>query len=295
MTTATTTVTANPMLEWALYLAGMGWPVFPLRPRTKRQPAVKDWENRATTDAARIRRCWAADRFNIAVATGPARLVVIDCDMPKDDEPGPDGANALAALAAERGGPLPDTFTVTTPSGGRHLYYRCPPGVRLRNTQRVLCANVDTRAGGGYVVAPGSVTDEGGYELADEREPAELPAWLVQACAVRPAAANSAPVQIRSTDPTAYGSAALRGETERVRTAQPGRHNEVLSSAAYTIGRKVGAGLIDHYTARAELIAAGRTLIGTDHWPPTLTEVARVVDAGLTKGASNPVRRKDAA
>jgi hypothetical protein len=69
----------------------------------------------------------------------------------------------------------------------------------------------------------------------------------------------------------------------------------VLSSAAYTIGRKVGAGLIDHHTARAELIAAGETLIGSAHWPPNAREVARVVDAGLTKGASNPVLRKDIA
>jgi hypothetical protein len=32
---------------------------------------------------------------------------------------GPDGATALAA---QRGGPIPATYTVTTPSGGRHLY-----------------------------------------------------------------------------------------------------------------------------------------------------------------------------
>ncbi|PRX47952.1 bifunctional DNA primase/polymerase-like protein [Prauserella shujinwangii] len=294
-TSVTTTAAPNPMLDWALYLAGLGWPVFPLRPGTKRQPAVKDWENRASTDPVRIRRCWTADRWNIGVATGPAGLVVVDLDAPKDGDHGPDGAAALAALAAERGGPLPATFTVATPSGGRHWYYRCPPGVRLRNTQGQVCAHVDTRAGGGYVVGPGSVTAEGGYELLDERAPAELPAWLVQASSVRPAAANSAPLEIRSASPTAYGSAALRGEVQRVRDAQPGTYNAVLSSAAYTIGRKVGAGLIDHTSARAELIAAGETLIGSAHWPPHAREVARVVDAGLAKGASNPVRRKDAA
>jgi hypothetical protein len=105
----------------------------------------------------------------------------------------------------------------------------------------------------------------------------------------------SAPVQIRATDATAYGSAALRGETQRVRDAAPGTYNEVLSSAAYTIGRKVGAGLLDHTSARAELIAAGETLIGSAHWPPNAREVARVVDTGLTKGAANPVRRREVA
>jgi bifunctional DNA primase/polymerase-like protein len=51
MTTATTSST-NPLPEWALYFAALGWPVFPLRPLTKRQAAVKDWEHRATTRSA---------------------------------------------------------------------------------------------------------------------------------------------------------------------------------------------------------------------------------------------------
>ncbi|OXM70746.1 MULTISPECIES: bifunctional DNA primase/polymerase [Amycolatopsis] len=288
--------TDSPLTEWALFLAGMGWPVFPLRPGTKRQPAIKNWEQRATTDLGRIRRAWAADAWNIAVATGPARLVVVDLDVPKGEESGPDGATALTALAEQRGGPLPDTFTVTTPSGGRHLYFQAPPGVRLRNSQGQLCPRVDTRAGGGYVVGPGSVTEQGGYELADERDPAELPAWLVQLCTEKATpSATSQPVTLRAGNPSAYGAAALRGECDRIRAADPGRHNETLASAAYTIGRKVGAGLIDHATARAELIAAGQTLIGPEHWPPNDAEVARVVDAGLTAGSRNPVRRKEAA
>src|SRR3981081_55957 len=104
MSTATTH-TATPdadnplLLDWALYIAAMGWHVFPLAPGTKRQPAVKDWENRATTDPDRIRRCWTADRWNIGVATGPSGLVVVDLDIPKDGDTGPDGATALAAVA----------------------------------------------------------------------------------------------------------------------------------------------------------------------------------------------------
>jgi hypothetical protein len=222
-------------------------------------------------------------------------LVVVDLDMPKDGDTGPDGPTAFTALAAERGGPIPATYAVITPSGGSHRYFVAPPGVRLRNTAKHLCPNVDTRAGGGYVVGPGSVLPNGGYELDDDTDPALLPAWLVQAIVEKPAAAYSAPVQIRSTDTGTYGAAALRGEVQRVRDAVPGTYNEVLSTAAYTIGRKVGAGIIPHDTARAELIAAGETLIGSAHWPPNAREVVRVVDAGLTKGASNPILRKDIA
>jgi len=294
-TEGTFTVEHNDLLEWALYLAGMGWPIFPLAPGTKNRPMVKDWEHRAHRDTDRIRRCWESGRFNIAVATGPARLVVVDTDVPDEGKPGPDGWTALTALAADRGGPLPATYTVTTPSGGRHLYYLAPAGTSLRNTQGSIAPHVDTRAGGGYAVGPGSVTDAGAYELADDTDPVELPGWLVQAAAERPATANSAPVQIRSATPTRYGSAALAGECERVRTAGPDTHNAVLSAAAYTIGRKVGADLIDHATARTALIDAAGHMV-TAGCDCTDREITRVVDAGLTAGIRNPVaRRRDAA
>jgi hypothetical protein len=79
--------------------------------------------------------CWYAGAgFGIGIATGPSRLVVLDLDPA--DAGGLDGAARLAALTAARGVQLAATFTVTTPRGGTHLYYRTPSGVRLRNTAR---------------------------------------------------------------------------------------------------------------------------------------------------------------
>lgn len=295
------------LLGWALVLAERGWPVFPLKPGTK-QP--HGWHREAkcprtgrcsrghqtpevyaTTDPGVIRPGWTVP-FNIGVATGPAGLTVIDCDIAKHGDPGPDGDSALADLAARRGGPLPDTHTVTTPSGGRHLYYRTPPGVRLRSTQKHLCPNVDTRSWGGHVVGPGSLTPEGGYELIDEREPAELPAWLVQAIVERPAhtsPATSSASSGRARHPGAYGTTALAGECDRIRHAAPGTHNQVLSTAAYRIGQLIGARVLDHTTAQADLHAAGQTLItGTCGCTPD--EVERVITAGLDAGERNPRR-----
>ncbi|WP_326568033.1 bifunctional DNA primase/polymerase [Amycolatopsis rhabdoformis] len=281
----------NPFQAWSLYLAAMGWPVFPLVPLRK-QPAVRDWENRATTDPARIRRCWdEGDFWNVAVATGPAGLVVVDLDQPKPGQSGPDGATALTELAELRGGPLPATYTVTTPSGGRHLYYLAPAGTHLRSSAGQLASRVDVRAHGGYVVGPGSVTDVGGWELCDDTDPVELPGWLVQACAERASTAISAPREIHAADPNRYGMAALAGECDRVRTAAPEQHNAVLSSAAYTIGRKLGAELIDHATARTELTAAAGHMVAAS-CECTQREVTRVIAAGLTAGARNPVARR---
>lgn len=122
------------LLAAALACARRGWPVFPLAVGGKR-PAVRNWEDRATTDPDRIRRCWAAGAWNIGLATGPAGLVVVDLDRPKPGQEryNPDGsiytgAVGYDATATEAGGAsgMGETFTVATPSGGWHLYFTAP-------------------------------------------------------------------------------------------------------------------------------------------------------------------------
>lgn len=272
--------------DWALHLAARGWAVFPLRPGTK-QPAIRAWETRASTDPDRITRCWHAGGFGIGVACGPSGLVVLDLDPAPDG--GPDGAARLAALAAGRGVELAATFTVTTPRGGTHRYYRRPAGVALRNTAGTLAPAIDTRAAGGYVVAPGTVLPIGGYELLDDTEPPDLPGWLVQALCERRSVTLSAPAEIPCANPTGYTAAAIRGECDRVRHAVAGQHNAVLSRAAYALGQLAGAGLLATETARAELRTAADVLIGAD-CGCTPAEVTRVIATGLAAGAGNPRR-----
>jgi hypothetical protein len=159
----------------------------------------------------------------------------------------------------------------------------------LRNTHDVIGWKIDTRAHGGYVIAPGCPVPPGGYELIDDRDPVELPSWLHQTLTPRPPTALSAPAQIVAANPNGYTAAAVRGETERVRTAAPGQHNAVLCRAAYALGQLVGAGLLDSDSAYAELRTAAGALIGAD-CDCTPTEVARVITAGLNAGARNPRR-----
>ena len=280
-------MSTNQAHDWAQHLASRSWAVFPLVPGTKR-PAIREWEQRASTDPDRIRRCWYEARFGIGIATGPSGLVVLDLDPAATDD-GPDGAAGLTTLAAARGVALAPTFTVATPRGGTHLYYRSPPGVRLRNTAGTLAPRVDTRAEGGYVVGPGTVLPGGGYELVDDTDPVELPAWLVQALTARPAAALSGPTQTPCADPGAYVAAAVAGECDKVQHAPPGQHNAVLCRAAYALGQLVGAGVLAHATARAELVSAGGFLIGAD-CDCTPSEITRVIASGLAAGTRKPRR-----
>ena len=178
--------------EAALAYANSGWPVFPLRPGTKR-PATPDhtaencdgsdprcawhghvgWEARATTDPGRIVRAWDQRPFGIGIACGPAGLLVIDLDVP--DHASVTGPEALARLEHDHGEKLPGTWTVGTPSGGRHLYYLAPRGRQLGNTASRVGPHIDTRAAGGYVVAPPTRISAGEYWIVDDHPPVALP------------------------------------------------------------------------------------------------------------------------
>lgn len=307
----------------ALGLAGRGWPVFPLRAGTKR-PALhghstcrgtgpcaaghRGWEQRATTDPDRIRAAWSAGVFNVGVATGPAGLVVLDLDTAEPGEVSPprwaahgvvDGAGVLAVLLAETGNALPPTYEVATPSGGRHLYFRAPAGLGLRNTAgetgRGLGWKVDTRAGGGYVVAAGSRTPTGVYRAADDQaEATVLPGWLADRLAPPPPPPVPAgPIRTGSGRRDRYLDVALRAETARVTGAAKSQRNVCLYVAAVALGQLVAGGSLPEREARAVLrgACAGHVALGaySGH------QAEKTIASGLRAGAKRPRRIEDAA
>jgi hypothetical protein len=299
------------MMQAALDAAGRGWHVFPLRPGSKR-PAFPDhderhcnrldprcrnghtgWEARATLDERRITRAWTVTPYNVGIACGPARLVVVDLDTPKPSDTPPaewdragirTGADVLAALAAEAGQPYPgDTYTVSTPSGGTHLYFTAPAGAGFRNTAGSLGWLVDTRAEGGYVVAAGSEVDGRAYVVEVDGPAVELPAWLVDR--LRPGELPpQRPVQVTlpSGRAGAYLRAAIEAELARV-TGSPARgHNTALYRAAVALGQLVAGGDLDERDVTAWLTdAAGQ--VGQKPG-----EVARTIASGMRAGANRP-------
>jgi Bifunctional DNA primase/polymerase, N-terminal len=290
--------TRTTLCAWALHFAARDWHVFPITPGAKKPPMIDRWETRASTDPDQIHHWWRHIPYSIGIATGPSGLVVIDLDTAKPGQPIPDqwathginsGTGVLRALARAHGTTLTPTYTVSTPSGGWHLYYTAPTGVRLRNTQAVIGWKIDTRAHGGYVVAPDSLLPPNRYELIDNRDPAELPTWLHQALTPQPPPVISAPAQPVTTNLSGYLAAAVRGECHRVRTAPSGQHNAVLCRAAYALGQLIGAGLLHETTARTELTTAAETLINAD-CDCTPREITRVITTSLTAGARNPRR-----
>ncbi len=155
-----------------------GYTIFPCRPGDKRPKAsFKEAHNQARAPDE-VAHLWAPDiDANIGVLCGwndffQQYLVVLDVD--KD----PGGFESLSDLCAEYG-PLPETYTVNTPSGGKHYYFINEDNIK--NSVSKLGPGLDTRGEGGYVVGEGSLTDKGEYTLASEpQEPAFLPPWVAE-------------------------------------------------------------------------------------------------------------------
>lgn len=150
--------------------------VFPLPPGSK--TAEPGWARRATMSLAVIEESWPPGA-NIGVACRASQVVGLDLDR----HGGPDGVASFARLCADHGQPCPVTFTVATPSGGLHLYFRVPPGTVIGSPIGWL-PGVDVRGpgrrSGGYLAGPGSVTAAGEYRVARDAPITPLPAWLAQ-------------------------------------------------------------------------------------------------------------------
>ncbi|MGY4904531.1 bifunctional DNA primase/polymerase [Streptomyces sp. 900116325] len=265
----------SALLSAALDAAARGWAVFPLRPGGK-PPALhgeascpgtgdcttghRKWEQRATSDPDRIHRAWSAGRFNIGIATGPSWLVVVDLDLPKPNSSAdtPCGVTTFKALCERTGQEVPATYRVRTASGGEHLYFTAPNEVRLANTAGFLAPPIDTRAWGGYVVAPGSTVNGHTYEVIDAAPVAPLPGWLLDA--LKPTERTTEPLRLSLPKRgNRAAETALERETALVAgTAEGGREAQLFESAR-KVARFVGWGDLTRHEVEEAFQRAGES------------------------------------
>lgn len=181
---------ARTLVDAALWYAELGYRVFPCVPNEKR-PMTPHGCLDATVDTEQVGAWWEEwPEANIGLATDG--LLVVDIDGADNPWPGTERQLDLAR------GPV-----ARTPRGGTHHYHRQPggdvhpsdrtvgavaQGAGWRNTTSKLAPLVDTRANGGYVLAPPSVVGGVAYSWAETLEleagPESLPepcAWLVEA------------------------------------------------------------------------------------------------------------------
>ncbi|WUO17632.1 bifunctional DNA primase/polymerase [Streptomyces sp. NBC_00289] len=277
------------LLARATQAAQRGWHVIPLRPHDKRPAGHaeryclatgrcadghKTPEQRATRDKDLLVAAWTQQPYNLGIATGPSGLLVVDLDTlkPQDPKGTPDGATSFAALCERAGQEAPATYRVRTARGGEHLYFTQPPGAALHSTAGRLAKKIDTRGWGGYVVAPGSTTPDGAYEVLDDREPVVLPDWLHDALKPRPRPVHGSTVAV-TTRASGYAAAALRGEVGNVATAADGTRNAVLLRAARALGRLIASGDLDRGEVQEALsrAAAGNATQSQRYYDDVIT------------------------
>jgi Bifunctional DNA primase/polymerase, N-terminal/AAA domain len=290
--TAGNNPTLVPPARIAHASAGLGLRIFPWRVdrRGAKRPCVKGWPDFATTDPWLL-DAWFHHEFDDAyagVATGQGSNVwVLDVDRHGDV----DGLATLARLEAEHG-PLPETFAVTTPSGGRHLYFAWPADGSVVKTAKSVFPGIDTRGHRGFVAAPGTTTSAGSYEVDVDAPFASAPAWLVEGN--RKVERERAEVSARAQgDPTCRGLAAdrLRHHGADLADMSPGSgRNDALNRAAFMLGRYGAHGLLDEAAAWAALHDACRAngLVYEDGLAACEATFASGWTAGLAEPAALP-------
>jgi len=176
----------------ALEQIEQGFAVFALKADAK-VPVTEHGFKNATTRPDWIRRqleAPAAGNYGLVwPETAPERVVAFDLD----DGGGADRPwrDRMLDLVAQHG-PLPATKITTTPSGGRHAFYRWPADVPVPAGDELFGFTVRW-PGRGYLVGPGSRIGDREYTAGPVTEIAMLPAgWVAAALAERPAARGQA-------------------------------------------------------------------------------------------------------
>lgn len=277
----------------AIAAAQQGAAVIPCRPQDKR-PMIEKWEQRATADPDTISATWPTTAV-IGIACGPSKLFVVDLDMPKEDTVRPpnldesitNGVDVFTRMCETHQQPWPITYTVRTGRGGLHLYFRNDDPDKYRNTAgkrgRGLGWLIDTRGGGGYVIAPPSVVNGLPYTVVRDAPVADLPEWLALLLTPPP----PPPRKLTGPPPRiddAYIAAALKNEIGRVLDAPVGGRNDQLNASAFSLGTLVATGKLNRVTVETALQQAGEA-IGLE-----TRETWRTIASGLSKGAQNPRR-----
>jgi hypothetical protein len=176
---------------------------------------------------------------------------------------------------------------VRTWSGGTHLYFTAPEGEPLRNTSgdkgNELGWKIDTRAHGGYVVAPGSTFADHPNETVRDAPVAPLPGWLAELLRPAPLPPQTPITVALTTDRRGkWLRAAVNGELERVSRAVEGERNKTLYIAAVALGQLVAGGELGEAEVTEWLCAAALNIGQGER------EARRTIASGLRAGAHRP-------
>jgi hypothetical protein len=261
-------------------------PVFPLAPGGK-VPLIPGGRGllAATQEPEQVREWWAKEPAANIGAPVLRYEIVLDVD------PDNGGEESAAKLDADVPG-WRETRSHSTRSGGRHYFFVLPWDVEPEDLRGKLPGfpGVDVRKSGSYVVWPGSTVPHNGsagrYEVADDREPSELPeALLGLLLREQPQSAAVPGVKIEADDLTPYGRSALEDECATVAATPEGDRDNALNRACFSIGQLVAGGHVPFEAAEEALTAAG---LACGLTPREVAKVGAKITEGVDSGARGP-------
>ena len=168
---------------FADWYVGLDYAVIPIRENTKNDYLMK-WSQSQLRTKQDVKE-WFSDprhkRNNFALATGSRGngLLVLDLDK------GQKWLGDFGEAALERAEDVHRAYTVKTPSGGFHYYFKMPD-FKVGNSAGLIAPDVDIRAEGGLIIAPPSIVKGvGQYKWVEDSldvppyELPEPPQWLI--------------------------------------------------------------------------------------------------------------------
>lgn len=171
------------MADIAVQYSEAGFKVYPTIPGKKIPHAGSRGENDATDNPDEVRALFTKYNVNsnIAISLKGTDLIILDCD---NHTPSKSGQASLEKLEASYE-PLPPTYTIRTPSGGSHYYFRTP-GISLNKDIQDLLPGVDVMASKIMAVPSRSINNNG--ELVGRyteqsgliTEIANIPKWFLE-------------------------------------------------------------------------------------------------------------------
>lgn len=264
-----------------------------------KRPNVPAWEGYQTIrQTAEIVGALPYDTaYGLAIICGPVSGGVgcLDYDHVDGDR------SAFLVRQLDALGLPPDyEWTEETPNGG-HIWVRFAddPGAFDRGGKLVGhlvgCHHVELRLCDHYTIAPPTRRQDGGvYRFINiEGLPVELPAevaldtvlasaeWNESKSAKKRGSARGVLSTVSRSVTPEYVETAIRGEIDKVLSAEEGHRNDTVYSAAAAIGELLHLG-VDEYEVVGRLVdAAQRTCLPDD-------EIASAIRSGLSRGAENP-------
>lgn len=247
----------------------MQFKVFPAHFNNEKQkvPLISNWNDLATDDPAQI-RLWQEtyrERLNFfGIPCGPVNnILVLDIDIK---------TNGWKTIQ-ENNFIIPDTFSQTTVSGGKHFFFKYDPARDPGNKVGFL-PGLDIRSKKGWVAYYGIDADFSKPIL-------DAPEWLYEAANRKKA---DAPIQMSLVKlAPEIAEKIFKESIDAITHAPEGESNNVLNTESFKVGQLVASGSITREFAAEELFKAAKLRGKPDY------EARATIKSGLDGGVKNPL------